>query len=63
MSLITIYILIGVCIMFLIQYTNDKFVDEENKVYLNFFEVLFGVAIWPFIILLFIRALKYPPRD
>tara|TARA_R100000900_G_scaffold55003_1_gene44454 strand:- start:118 stop:267 length:150 start_codon:yes stop_codon:yes gene_type:complete len=49
--------------MFLIQYTNDKFVDEENKVYLNFLEVLFGIVIWPFILLLFIRALKYPPRD
>ena len=63
MSFLTIYFLIGLCIMFLIQYTNDKFVDEENKVYLNFFEVLFGVVIWPFILLLFIRALKYPPRD
>jgi|MDSV01.1.fsa_nt_gb uncharacterized Tic20 family protein len=63
MSFLTVYFLIGLCIMFLIQYTNDKFVDEENKVYLNFFEVLFGVVIWPFILLLFIRALKYPPRD
>ncbi len=63
MSFLTIYFLIGLCIMFLIQYTNDKFVDEENKVYLNFLEVLFGIVIWPFILLLFIRALKYPPRD
>jgi len=63
MSFLTVYFLIGLCIMFTIQYVNDKFIHKNDATYFNFFEALLGILLWPILVLLFIKALKHPPRD
>ncbi len=54
----TIYIFIGLGLMFIIQYINDKLTPKEDAVHFNIISILFGIVIWPLIVILFIRAFK-----
>jgi len=54
----TIYTFIGLCIMFVIQYINDKLTLKEDAVNFNIVSVLLGIIIWPLIVILFIKAFK-----
>jgi hypothetical protein len=54
----TIYTFIGLCIMFVIQYINDKLTPKEDAVNFNIVSVLLGIIIWPLIVILFIKAFK-----
>jgi hypothetical protein len=54
----TIYIFIGLGLMFIIQYINDKLTPKEDAVSFNIVSILFGIMIWPLIVVVFIRAFK-----
>ena len=54
----TIYIFIGLGLMFIIQYINDKLTPKEDAVNFNIISILLGIVIWPLIVVVFIRAFK-----
>lgn len=54
----TIYTFIGLGVMFTIQYINDKLTPEEDAVDFNLISILLGIAMWPLIVVVFIRAFK-----